>query len=93
LYALPGVGAVHGDAIRQIQGTFTGEYVAGSVETGIYNVIGSGAFFAGPVVGASFQHSSGTTGKKVQFSAARVAPTANKVQGRAWGALACVYLG
>lgn len=29
----------------------------------------------------------------IAFDASRVVPTANKNQPRAWGALACVYLG
>ena len=92
------MGGVHGDGVREIMGQ--AKYlVAGTVTAAgtKYSLDGTGVFGAskqGSVFGCWY----GAGGysyidSALNFSAARIVPTSNKVQGRAWGALACVYLG
>jgi hypothetical protein len=54
-----------------------------------------GVFYRDPdqVIQSRFIESGDLYWMKQFFDSARVVPTANKVQPRAWGALACVYLG
>lgn len=79
------VGDMHGDAVRDITGSF---YIIGG-GTGSF----SGAFEAGPKSWYCIEAPHSSTEPGVKFSASRVVPTANQNQPRAWGALACVYLG
>ncbi len=83
------MGGVHGDGTREIEGTMT----RASLVAGGY-CYGTGCFAAesvGPVgapVNASY-----TAASVIRLKASRIVPTAAKNQVRAWGALACVYLG
>ena len=81
------MGGVHGDAIRNIEGT--SDYVNSG------NVVYDKAFFISTKAGVTVAAQSGGNSSSTvsRFNASRVVPTANKVQPRAWGALACVYLG
>ncbi len=76
-----GVGGVHGDGIRNITG-----YIGTTVIS-----YPNGAFYR-PGEGQG-TGTSGAYGYDVSMDASRVVPTAAKNQPRAWGALACVYLG
>ena len=86
-----GVGGVHGDAIRQIFGNITGQLLwaywhsAGDTSSAMYF---SNGYLANVSTG-------GSSGYRIDlnFSASRRVPTATKNQPRAWGALACAYLG
>ena len=82
-----GVGGVHGDAIRNIVGSVS-QVHAGAAGTSM-----SGAIRAnyGNADSGSVNQGEGRFG--FVFDPSRVVPTANKMQPRAWGALACVYLG
>lgn len=85
-----GVGGVHGDAGRDIVGTF-GLISPRSMDQSF----GSGAFLPPTQVSGYTMGTAGSTvpTASVSFSASRVVPTAVKNQPRAWGSLACVYLG
>lgn len=74
------VGGAHGDAIREISGQATGRF---NIESA------NGAFFR--YSSSLWQGGYGGAGLGLDIS--RIVPTANKNQPRAWGALACVYLG
>ena len=78
-----GVGGTHGDGIRNITGWFSGDDAVAEPWIG-------GAFYG---IQTPFTGNGIEGGAKVGFNASRVVPTANKTQPRAWGALACVYLG
>lgn len=86
-----GVGGVHGDAIRQISGNITGQLFwaywnsGGDTSSAMYISNGANANVS----------TAGGSGFRVDltFSASRRVPTATKNQPRAWGALACCYLG
>ena len=79
-------GAVHGDAIRNLLGWI-------NLETRVFGSAGTNVLF--PSDGGSYwegtQHGGQNDG--ISLNAARQVPTANKNQPRAWGALACCYLG
>ena len=85
-----GVGGAHGDAIRAITGCIGP--VLGDVR-GIPYV--TGTFYSdSAAVPAGDDNSSGAGVDVLAYmDISRVHPTGNKVQPRAWGALACVYLG
>lgn len=81
-----GVGSVHGDASRKIDG--------------IYRSIGdsrlcvaTGPFYNAGNASRRYSDGSASDGPSIGFDTSRVGPTAAKNQPRAWGALACVYLG
>jgi hypothetical protein len=84
------VGGVHGDAIREITHT-------NNVKAAItleYTPVG--VFVVDYITnGRDLQDTNGSTRGIgwLKFQASRVVPVANKVQPRAWGSLACVYLG
>ena len=83
-----GVGGVHGDGMRQITGSLP------NIHTTTDTAVGQGCFFYSAAgVRAMVQDPAKIGVGAPVFSAAMVVPTANKVQPRAWGALACVYLG
>ena len=88
------VGGVHGDGMREIFGDFHPRpSVGGGVSVEILS--GAFAFVAG---GNSWGYCTAASGRAntaqhVSMRASRVAPVANKNAPRAWGALACVYLG
>ena len=80
-----GVGDSHGDAIRNITGA-TSIVSAGNSA--------SGAFVRSSTSGASVNTAAASFYmSQFSFNASLVVPTAAKNQPRAWGALACVYLG
>ena len=91
-------GGVHGDGSRPITGSVNNEGIPDTPahfgatvwqrnEVGaLYQDGNHGNFFSGGVVGEY-----GST--YLYFDSGRVAPTAAKTQPRAWGALACCYLG
>ena len=82
-----GVGGVHGDGDRTITGGGGIQYPTGnSWQEVCYGAIRS----------EYISQAGGSGGWAVgrwNFNSSRVVPTANKVQPRAWGALACCYLG
>ncbi|MDR2573475.1 MAG: hypothetical protein LBC94_03880 [Desulfovibrio sp.] len=90
-----GVGGAHGDAIRQIEGVVragylnNGRYTAHQSISGALEAVTGGACRF--VNDGSTTNSSGPT--DIKLNAALAVPTAAKNQPRAWGALACVYLG
>ena len=89
-----GVGGAHGDGMREIVGDFHPRpSVGGGVSVEILS--GAFAFVAG---GNSWGYCTAASGRAntaqhVSMRASRVAPVANKNAPRAWGSLACVYLG
>ena len=76
-----GVGGVHGWGIPNFPGRFNS----------VINATGTGPFYRGAY--AEGVGVSGGNAYSVMFDPSRVVPVANKVQPRAWGGLACVYLG
>lgn len=82
-----GVGGVHGDMIRNIMGVLAVIDYASAV-----GVTATGAF-------ALDKHTNGppstdsASGYQASFSASRVGPVGSANKPRAWGALACCYLG
>ena len=90
------VGGVHGDAIRNVTGTqnaaatgfgngavpISDGYIADGVD---------GVFRAYKYIGAT--NTGGNSNWSTKMDLSRVVPVAAKNQGRAWGALASVYLG
>lgn len=84
-----GVGGVHGDAIRNITGRVNMN--PSVIDSGDAP---SGAFWGADILPNVAQAITGTSHfDSFYFESGRVAPYANKNQPRAWGALACVYLG
>ena len=82
-----GVGGTHGDGMRNITGVLVDVY-------GGYTSSSSGAFVQTNARDAGIQGGVMTYGSHdMAFDPARVVPAAAKNQPRAWGALACVYLG
>ena len=77
------MGGVHGDAVRPVAGTY------GNVGT---DQTLSGAFYVNSHSGYGLPMSGGSTAYG-SMDTSRVVPVASKNQPRAWGALACVYLG
>lgn len=77
------MGGVQGDAIRDIEASLYVQWW--SVSGALYNISSNLSNRAG--VG------NGSKEGRIGFTASRVVPTAAKNQPRAWGALACVYLG
>ena len=84
------MGGVHGDGVRNITGGL-GLYHAGPSSVGSAGsaLYGQGSFTYGYWDG---KYVTGAA-NAIYFAASRVVPTAAKNQPRAWGALACVYLG
>ena len=83
-----GVGGVHGDAIRNITGRFAPHNNSTYFGQGV-GYIENEAMRTIPTNSITTQ----LTGSNWVFDASRVVPTAAKTQSRAWGSLACVYLG
>ena len=80
-----GVGGVHGDAIRNITGrAWMGAYGNPSNSTG--------ALFS-ELSGTVKGYDGTTNAGYMNLDVSKVVPTGNKVAPRAWGALACAYLG
>ncbi len=77
-----GVGGVHGDGMRNIVGDILN----------VPCVAPDNAFYVSPGT-AAYQPGTQYQGHRLLFDTSRVVPVANKNQPRAWGALACVYLG
>lgn len=77
------VGGTHGDGNRNVVGSFG---ISGAHVTTISGAIGATGSTVADAVSA---HPLGT----ITFDASRVVPVAAKNQPRAWGTLACVYLG
>ncbi|MDR2573476.1 MAG: hypothetical protein LBC94_03885 [Desulfovibrio sp.] len=83
-----GVGGAHGDAIRQITGDIT------RLRYGPIIGVSTGPFTNTPGVSTEYMVTSGSQKSSLlAMNISRVVPTAAKNQPRAWGALACVYLG
>jgi hypothetical protein len=61
--------------------------------TNVGNAVQSGPFYSLPNNAVSAPVGSGYWFTSWVFNSERVVPTANKNQTRAWGALACAYLG
>lgn len=80
-----GVGGVHGDMIRNIQGRNLGGISA--LATGVFTKTTGGSGFYDQLSGGSHIFYS------AEFIASRVVPVGNANKPRSWGALACVYLG
>lgn len=83
-----GVGGVHGDAIRNITGRITPHNNSAYLGQGMGYIEGE-AIRTVPANSTTTQPTGGNWG----LDASRVVPVAAKNQVRAWGALACVYLG
>lgn len=82
-----GVGGVHGDGERNKTGALVGNYAdAASGFNGVFTRTDVGSPY---ISGAMLSNASHT----LRLDISRQVPTANKNQPRAWGALACVYLG
>lgn len=79
-----GVGCVHGDMIRNIASSVTA--VCGEMHST------TGAFYAG-LVGTGAQLQVANAEYVLTFDPSRVVPVGSANKPRAWGALACVYLG
>ena len=79
------MGAVHGDAVRDIWGLFTGS--AQLSPQGAFRIVQD--FDAYAHFNAGIAHDT----REFEMRASRVVPTAAKNQPRAWGSLACCYLG
>lgn len=92
-----GVGAVHGDMIRNISGTLRSAGMYGAAASGATTVDGTGAFASDlPVAGLFFSpggSSSPVYNVRGVFNPSRVVPTGAANAPRCWGALACAYLG
>lgn len=78
-----GVGGVHGDMMRKITGYSGYSWSA---------VVPSGAF-VGTVIGYNNNTGTGSPLYDPHFDSGRVVPTGSTNKPRAWGALACAYLG
>ena len=82
-----GVGGVHGDMIRNITGGV-------NLETRVFGYAGANALY--PSDGGSYWEGGTQLGGQndgVSINAARAVPTGAANKPRAWGALACAYLG
>lgn len=80
-----GVGDVHGDAIRNITGSRASCFVSAPSSSGSwYHSTSSSYISKGSLDYQNYQ---------LYMDASRMVPVAAKNQPRAWGALACVYLG
>lgn len=91
ILSAPGVGDVHVDMMRNITGSSAMGTNAGILgRTGL--PVQTGAFALGTQRTSSGEYS-GTSGYDLTFDAARVVPTGAANKPRAWGALACCYLG
>ena len=91
-----GVGGTHGDAGREIAAAMHLGSMINAIASGVVTIGGTGALYGEPTQNASYLalgSGSAIASNKAFFSAARVIPVANKIQPRAWGSLACVYLG
>ena len=84
-----GAGGVHGDGTRPV----TGSTPVLHVQTLGPSYEWTGALGTIMASAASSNTGPSQTGTIIQFDLSRVVPTAAKTQPRAWGALACCYLG
>jgi hypothetical protein len=78
---------VHGDGIRNIEGQFASIILLRSA-SGAFNGTDATVYENDRTEGGTMW-----TEQWVRMKASYTVPTANKNQPRAWGALACVYLG
>lgn len=85
-----GVGGVHGDMMRKIEGTIgyaaNGHWVQGKTSKAF-------AITYTPNMGSSLMLDDITRDYVASFDSGRVGPVGAANKSRAWGALACVYLG
>ena len=82
-----GVGGAHGDGIRNITGS-----IGGVIIYNLHQVTGA-LYIGSNALNQISQNGNTQGGTTIYTDAGRVVPVANKNQPRAWGALACVYLG
>lgn len=88
-----GVGGVHGDGVRDIPGRL-GMSFASFSNLELENRVTDGAFeLSRASVTATATGSNVNMYTEARMRISRVSPVANKNQPRAWGSLACVYLG
>ena len=79
-------GGVHGGGMRRLQGALAYTRSTGGNQT-------TGLLYWGDTTNKVVASQDGDGAQNIYFDSSRVAPTAAKTQPRAWGALACVYLG
>ena len=79
-------GGVHGDGMRRLQGALAYIRSTGGIQT-------TGLLYWGHTSNIIVAGQNGDGAHDIYFDSFRVAPTAAKTQPRAWGALACCYLG
>lgn len=85
------MGGVHGDMIRGIPGTSTtGLFSATNTQSGALTMSGVVTRYNISQIGDG---SGGESMRAVGLEIGRVVPTGNVNKPRAWGALACAYLG
>ena len=85
LWTFPGVGGVHGDMIRNIVGTGV-SYRSTTAAWGAIEMLAGTNWNTGRAENDIYMYNS-------RLNIARVVPTGSANKPRAWGALACCYLG
>ena len=86
------MGDVHGDMIRNIPGTFPAVFGGATTPTSADGI--GGAFSATFIANeGSYSVSNASVNLLYSLAPSRVVPTGNANKPRAWGALACAYLG
>lgn len=81
------MGGVHGDAIRNITGVLAVIDYASAAGVTATGAFGLDKYTYGP------PSTDAASGYQASFAASRVVHTGNASKPRAWGALACAYLG
>ena len=90
-YDALGVGAVHGDGTRRLQGWLPGYLTSTS---GSPQAASNSVLYWGTTGSRVYEMGTALDGRdQLSIDSQRTVPTASKNQPRAWGALACVYLG
>ena len=90
-YDALGVGDVHGDAMRRLQGWLPGYLTSTS---GSPQAASNSVLYWGTTGSRVYEMGTALDGRdQLSIDSQRTVPTASKNQPRAWGALACVYLG
>ena len=86
----PGVGGVHGDMIRNIWGSTSGASIQAGMVSG---TLGAGALRFTVQDSSAGSPNAGYRRGVVTLDASYAVPTGAANKPRAWGALACAYLG